>query len=140
MNRFEQWRISVNDSGKLVKAGIQSHHAEMSELILTVRETADRRGRFDGWIDHYRVVSSSRTPFLSAARILMRAGEDPNTILIMVHERTGTRSLKGPIRQAAKLGVREDDGGIRFAMYENPRSRIKGSAETAVVAKDYENG
>ena len=76
----------------------------MNEIILLIRETGLRRGRFHAWTqEHGLLVRSSRQPFLDGARALLRLGEDPATVLIMVHESTGTRSLRGPIGQAAKL-------------------------------------
>jgi hypothetical protein len=108
-------------------------------MILTIRETVSRRGRFDGFVDGKQVCWSSRTPFLSAARTLLKWDIDPATILIMVHERTGTRSLRGPIGAAANLGIREDASGIRFVPYDDPRSRIEGVPKPTVVVKDATN-
>ena len=66
----------------------------MNEIILLIRETGLRRGRFHAWTqEHGLLVRSSRQPFLDGARALLKLGEDPATILTMVHESTGTRSL-----------------------------------------------
>src|SRR5262245_59359708 len=76
------------------------------EMILIVEETKTRHGEFDGWIEGYgKVVSSARSPFLTAARVLLKLGVDPATILTMRHKKTGTDSLRGPIGKAAKLRV-----------------------------------
>jgi len=84
-------------------------------LILTVHETDKRHGRFDGFVTDYgQVCWSSRTPFLSAARTLIKRGLDPTTILVMVHEDTSTHSLRGTIGEAAKLIVEEADHAPRF--------------------------
>jgi hypothetical protein len=99
-------------------------------MILTVRETATRRGRFDGFVDGKQVCWSSRTPFFSAARTLIKWGTDPSTVLTMVHERTGTRSLSGPIGQAAKLRVEDTTS--------TPRFRLNGAPEVAVLTEDSE--
>ena len=88
-------------------------------MIILVEETNLRRGRFDGWVEGYgQVVSSSPTPFLTGARALLRLGADPEETLIMRHKRTGTDSLKGPIGNAAKLGVRETPMGPRFCVFK----------------------
>jgi hypothetical protein len=86
-------------------------------IILQVLETAARRGRFDGWVDNRQVVASSKTPFLTAARVLLKDGADPAEILLMRHRRTGTDSLRGPIGKAALLAVRETDGAPRFVRF-----------------------
>jgi len=105
-------------------------------LLLMVEETKSRHGRFDGWIDGDKIVTSSRTPFLRAARVLMQRGMDPATILTMVHKGTGTRSLSGPIGQAAKLIVNEMRGAPRFRPYTVP---TEGGASGPVDAQDDEN-
>ena len=72
-------------------------------MILIVRETAKRHGRFDGWIEGSIegfgpvVIPSSTQPFLDAARELIKRKVDPATILTMRHKKTGTNSLRGPI-------------------------------------------
>jgi len=85
--------------------------------VILARETASRRGRFDAWYDGEKIVSSSRTPFLSAARVLMKRGLDPNTILEMRTGQNETPSLRGPIGKAAGLGVVETAGAPRFHPY-----------------------
>src|SRR5215470_15246395 len=52
-------------------------------IILQVEETASRNGLFNGWINDEKIVSSSRTPFLTAARVLLRQRVNPTTILQM---------------------------------------------------------
>jgi len=57
-------------------------------MILIVEETAKRHGTFDGWIAGFgQVISSSRTPFLSAARVLLKRDVDPDTVLQMRHKK-----------------------------------------------------
>jgi len=91
---------------------------QMGDLILTVHEINKRQGRFAGFVPPYgQVVFASRSPFLSAARALLKRGLNPNTLLTVVHAATGTQLLRGPIGQAAKLVVRETDNGPRFVEY-----------------------
>ena len=86
--------------------------------ILIVEETASRRGRFDGWVDGKQIVFSSRTPFLTAARALLKQGVDPAAILVMRHRKTGTDSLRGQIGRVAKFVVKEGPVGPKFARYD----------------------
>jgi len=85
-------------------------------IILDVQETEKRRGRFYGWIDGKLVVTST-TPFLSAARVLLAQGLDPATVLQMRHRKTETDSLRGPMGEAAKLAVNETGSRPRFVKY-----------------------
>lgn len=93
----------------------------MRDLILIVEETKARRGQFDGWVEGYgKVVSSGHTPFLTAARRLLKLGVDPQTVLTMQHKKTGTDSLRGQIGEAAKLSVSDADGPPRFVRFVEP--------------------
>ena len=95
----------------------------MANLTLHVQEHETRHGYFMAWIlnpdgiTNEYVFPHSQTPFLSAARTLIKQGLNPNTILTMVHARTGTQSLSSPIGAAAKLTVEETDTGPRFREY-----------------------
>jgi len=86
-------------------------------MIILAKETASRRGRFDAWYNGEKIVSSSRTPFLTAARVLMQRGFDPAAILDMRLGAAETPSLGGPIGKAAKLMVDEVTGAPRFRPY-----------------------
>jgi hypothetical protein len=54
------------------------------------------------------VVCRSRTPFFSAARVLLKAGYAPDTVLTMIHEGSDTASLRATLGSAAKLAVVEN--------------------------------
>ena len=105
----------------------------MTEIILHVAEAADRHGYFMAWVltpdgrHNEHVFPHSRQPFLDAARALLKLGLDPATILTMVHAKTGTQSMRGPIGQAAKLTV--DENGPRFRKY---RAFPAGQAKDAI--------
>ena len=65
------------------------------------------------------VVCRSRTPFFSAARVLLKAGYAPDTILTMIHEGSDTASLRATLGSAAKLAVVENSReGPRFDRYQ----------------------
>jgi hypothetical protein len=102
-------------------------------IILEVQETAARRGRFDGWVDNRQVVASSRTPFLTAARALLKDGADPAEILLMRHRRTGTDSLRGPIGKAALLAVRETNSGPKFVQFASMAGWGQGDDENEKI-------
>jgi hypothetical protein len=65
-----------------------------------------------------RHLCTSRTPFLSAARVLMKEGVDPDTPITLGHDGSATVSLRSTIGQAARLTVEESDrSGPRFVPY-----------------------
>ena len=88
--------------------------------VLWIEETAKRHGTFDGWVDGFdQVVAASQTPFLSAARVLLQRGVDPETVLQMRHKKTRTDSLRAKVGVAAKLTVTTDTAGpLRFRLFE----------------------
>jgi hypothetical protein len=79
----------------------------------------------------------SRTPFLSAARILLERGHSSGTILTMSHAGADTVSLRSTLGTAAKLTVIENEtAGPRFGRYrpppaEMPIAGVRGRAKTA---------
>jgi hypothetical protein len=65
------------------------------------------------------VVCRSRTPLLSAARVLLEVGYAPDTILTMTHAGSDTVSLRATLGSAAKLAVVENSReGPRFDRYQ----------------------
>ena len=65
------------------------------------------------------VVCRSRTPFFSAARVLLKAGYAPDTVFTMIHEGADTVSLRSTLGSAAKLAVVENSReGPRFSRYQ----------------------
>jgi len=86
-------------------------------MIVLARETTKRRGRFEAWFNGEKIIGSSRTPFLSAARFFLDRGYDPAEILDMRMGDAETPSLRGPIGKAGKLTVDEVTGAPRFRPY-----------------------
>jgi hypothetical protein len=80
-------------------------------LILTVQETAQRAGRFDGFVEGFGSIVTSRQQFLDGARALLAKGVDPAEVLIMRHADTGTDSLRSTVGEAAKWRVAEEVRG-----------------------------
>lgn len=87
------------------------------------------RGRFRASLGS-RILCTSDTPFLSAARVLMRDGVDPSTPLEMTREGSDTVDLRSTVGAAARLTVVENDHvGPVFRPYRSfpadlrPRSR-----------------
>jgi hypothetical protein len=77
---------------------------------IVVRETASRRGKFEARLPDGRVlVASSRTPFCTAARVLVSEGCDLEDTIQMVREIGGTVALTGILGEVAKLTVHERD-------------------------------
>lgn len=65
------------------------------------------------------LVSAKRTPFLSAARVLIGMGYAPDLTLTMRREGSPIVALTAKLGVAAKLTVKEPDNGpMRFAPYE----------------------
>ncbi|BCB20054.1 hypothetical protein [Bosea sp. ANAM02] len=83
------------------------------------------------------VLTTSRTPFLSAARVLTERGHEADAILTMSHIREAGIALRSTIKAAAQLTVIENDvAGPRFGNYrpppaEMPVPRVRGTAKTA---------
>jgi hypothetical protein len=64
------------------------------------------------------VLCRSKTPLLSAARVLMRRGVDPNTELRMVRLGSETILMRARLGDAAALTVIEKDkAGPRFGKF-----------------------
>lgn len=65
------------------------------------------------------VLCRSRTPLLSAARVLMQRGVDPNTELRMARLGSEMTLMRARLGDAAELTVVEGGrGGPRFRKYE----------------------
>lgn len=105
---------ATND--RQVSATTQSSEKQ-ANLKIEIRPAFDARGRrrhdqFEArlWPDG-RLVCVSRQPFLDAARALLKMGEAPSTVLVMVHAVNPSMiALKSPIGVAAALDVM----GTRF--------------------------
>ncbi|MDU0342979.1 hypothetical protein [Bosea rubneri] len=83
------------------------------------------------------LITTSRTPFLSSARVLLGRGHAPGTVLTMSREGETTIALRATIGAAAQLTVVEnDDIGPKFGRYRAPPSdmtfaEVRGRAKTA---------
>lgn len=81
-------------------------------------------GRFRASLDGRVLCKSSRTPFLDAARVLLKEGQDPKREIEMIHDGQIIVSMRGTIGVLAGLTVSEPDKGAgpKFAPYrEHPR-------------------
>lgn len=90
-------------------------------IVLTVRESPGRPGRFQALLGGLggRLLCTSRTPLLSAARVLLGEGVPPETILAMRHEGDDIITMRTTVGDAAKLTVVEPDrGSPRFKRWE----------------------
>src|SRR5262249_29121958 len=77
------------------------------------------------------ILCVSRTPFLSAARELLKRGFDPSTIICMRQAASSPDCFRARLAAAAKLSVKEEDGRPpRFVLW-NERDLGQGSARTA---------
>jgi hypothetical protein len=77
-------------------------------------------GHFDAVVDGELIVTSSRQPFLDAARVLLARGVDSNSWLIQRHAGSDVDSLRGKVGIAAKLTVQDGpDGRPRFRSYRS---------------------
>jgi hypothetical protein len=58
-------------------------------------------------------------PFFDSARKLLEVGADPNDLLVMRHQGSGTASLRARIGAAAKLAVHETNAGPRHTPWRD---------------------
>lgn len=78
-------------------------------MLLTIAP-ASRAGRFLA-LDGTRLLCTSRTPLLSAARVLLAEGADPQAPLAMRHVDSDTVAMRTTVGAAAALAVSEPDRG-----------------------------
>lgn len=94
------------------------------EIHLTFRKTPrGNKGEFNALYTVTdatgRALRPTRTPLLSAARVLFQEGHDPISVIFMTREGETAWSLKAPLGVAAKLTVRENEtAGPVFAPYD----------------------
>ena len=74
------------------------------------------RGRFHARLGD-RHLTTTKTPFFDAARILKDQGVPLDQPLTMTHEGSGTVALRSTVGAAAKLSVQDNDQGIRLRRY-----------------------
>jgi hypothetical protein len=79
-------------------------------LLIVIEETSQRRGKFSPHLPDGRpLLSSSRQPFLDAARVLLAEGA-----IAMRHRGSATIAMTSTVGEAAKLTVKEGPNGPRF--------------------------
>lgn len=89
-------------------------------ITISLTKTTAKGQRYEARLDG-EVVTTSRTPFLSAARVLLERGHSSDTILMMSHAGSDTVALRATLGAAAKLTVIESETvGPRFGRYRPP--------------------
>jgi hypothetical protein len=80
-------------------------------IEIVVQPTMSRTGRyrvcFEGGADI--LLISTRVPFFASARELLRRGHDPKEMLRMRHRGSPVIAMQGPLGEAAKWTVRENE-------------------------------
>jgi hypothetical protein len=86
------------------------------KLVIRPNTITNAGTRYDTFCNG-RLLCTSRTPFLSAARVLQEQGFPPNLMISLWHEGSAHPSLRATIGQAAGLTVRETskDGPVLVA-------------------------
>lgn len=102
----------------MVTSMVTEGEEAMTMLFIDVTETADRHGAFHARLNG-RLLCTSRTPFLTASRVLVKEGVDPDTTLAMRHVGCRLVTLTVRLGDAAKLMVREQDRPPQFAPYQS---------------------
>ncbi|SRR6266567_8534353 len=94
-------------------------HRGKAPVIEIIVEPVGHHDRFAARLDGRVLVASSRQPFLDAARVLLREGHDPRSVLVMRHRGSSTESLHACLGVAAGLTVEERDARPpRFARWK----------------------
>ncbi len=105
-------------------------------VAIVIRETAMRRGQFEARLGAggRLLVASSTTPFLDAARALLKLGYAPDTILTMRHDGSTTEALRAPIGKAARLTT----DGVYFRPFRDCVATPEKPPDQAAIASDAE--
>lgn len=104
-------------------------------MNITIRPLG--RGRFAASVCQC-TLCESKTPFLTAARVLQCEGIPDDTPITMKHEGADVVSMKATVGEAASLIVEETDGkGPRFKRYRPmtsgmPRQRVRERPQAAI--------
>ena len=99
-----------------------AHHLgrRTTTLRLDVRPSSGSGGTFDIRLGD-RLLCTSETPLLTAARVLLGEGVDPNTVLEMWWPRSTEFALRGRVRRLARMTVRHGRFGAPvFARFVEP--------------------
>lgn len=93
----------------------------MVEIMIEVRPTG--HGRFTASTDG-EVLCVSRTPLLSAARVLLQRGADPGSVIAMRHVGSQVTAMRGTVGAAARLTIEKSDmHPMRFRVWKPLETR-----------------
>lgn len=81
-------------------------------------EEIENRGRYRAWFQGELICKSTLTPLLSAARVLMARGADPNEMIEMVRRGKDRVDMFGRVGEMAKLAVAEGNRPPHFVPYQ----------------------
>jgi hypothetical protein len=92
----------------------------MAEIEIIIAPAGGHR-QADVFTAHWGdiLLATSRMPFFDSARKLLEVGADPNDLLVMRHQGSGTASLRARIGTAAKLAVHETNAGPRHTPWRD---------------------
>jgi hypothetical protein len=103
-------------------------HGEQQRLVIIIAPV-DQRGGFSARLNG-RLLVTSRTPFLDAARCLIAEGSDPFSIIVMRHAGSEIDALRARLGVAAGLIIEERNARApRFVPYR-ARDLTEGSRRT----------
>jgi hypothetical protein len=93
--------------------------SERSPILILVSPIKTSPGRFQATLGSTGalLVSSSRQPFVDAARVLIEKGYDPTVMLMMKHAGSDVIALGARLGKAARLSVEEGVNGPRFVPF-----------------------
>ena len=112
---------------KRTSAAVNDCTSDEGGSSVTVLVAAVGRGLYSATtVDGCKIVSESRTPLLTAARVLLAGGTPPATIIEMRRPGAVTWDLRAPIGVAAGLDVREGPYGPKFVRY---RESLEGALD-----------
>lgn len=111
-------------------------------LNLTVQPVGSRNGRYVPKFLAFlgeRLLTESKTPLLTSARILLAEGVHPDTVITMTHRGSSVVAMRSTVEAAAGLVVEETETrGPRFRKYhplnpsEIPQEVGRWSPRTAI--------
>lgn len=78
----------------------------MPELLLI--PIRSKPGQYAAYLGNRELVRS-RQPFFDAARVLLRDGFDPNSVLIAKHKGSSTVAMRSTAGEAARWTIEESD-------------------------------
>ena len=94
------------------------HKLPSGAILVSVRETEERAGQFEAWVADQ--LTTSHTPLLATARVLLAEGADPETKIVMRHDGDDFDSLSATVGGAATLVLSTSSSGRPiFARYRD---------------------